>query len=83
MVDVRSLAAIPHQKAKRCRHSLDFPEHYNLRQRLLFSEDSAPHPKVIADLPVVMGPFSGAITNAILHDRISSRRRSAACVEAA
>lgn len=57
---------------------LDALEDDNPRLRKLFSEDSAGNVDVDADLPVAIGPSSGAIADAILHDPIFHRRPSPA-----
>lgn len=77
--DVQPLATNSSQSGKRRRHWLDLPEDDNSRRRKLFSEDSALRSEVGADLLVALSMFSGAIADAISHERSSLRRSSPAC----
>lgn len=73
------LAINSSQSGKRHRRWLDLPEGGNPRPRKIFSKGSARSLSVVADLPVAMGPLSGAINDAISNERISPRRLLPVC----
>lgn len=76
--DLPPLAVSSFQGRKRRSNRLDSLDDGNSRPRKLFSEDSARNGDMVARLPVSISPSSGAMADAILHNRISIRRLSSA-----
>lgn len=62
--DAQPLAASSSQSGKRRHHLLDLPDDDNPRLHKQFEKDSVRHSKLVAELPVIIGPSSGAIADA-------------------
>lgn len=76
--DTSPLTALSSQGVERRRYWFNTLGGDNPRPRKLFSENNARNVDAVADLLVAIIPFSSAIANAVLHDRITSRRSSPA-----